>query len=94
MCVGWLVLLFGLLCVVVVVVVAVVAVVVVVVCVRRVRRVWCGTLKTAPCVDSKRLRVKIQSVSVCTGNKSTCRNTCGHGAGTHGHVSKVHTEAF
>ena len=38
--------------------------------------------KTPPCVHSKRPRV------------STCINTCGRGAGTHGDVLNVHTEAF
>ena len=37
-----------------------------------------------PRVESKRLCVYIQNVSVCTRNRSTCLNTCGRGASTHG----------
>ena len=33
----------------------------------------------------------VQNVPVCTGNTSTCVNTCGCGAGTHGDVLNVHT---
>ena len=36
--------------------------------------VWCGTLKT-PCVHSKRARVYVQNVSVCTGTTRTCVST-------------------
>ena len=75
--------------------------VVVVVCGR------CGVCGVArgrpPCVDSKRLRVYIQNVSVCTGTTRTCQvhmfDTCGRGAGTdgdvlngHGGVLNLHTE--
>ena len=31
-----------------------------------------GTREKAPCVDSKRLRVYVQDVSVCTGNRPAC----------------------
>ena len=55
--------------------------------------VLCGTMKT-PCVLSKRNRVYVQNVPVCPGTTRTCFNTCAHGAGTHGDVSNVHTEAF
>ena len=62
-----------------------------------VRCVWCGTLKktwkTRMWIPT-RLRACIQNVSVCTGNRSTCINTCGRGAGTHVDVLNVHTEAF
>ena len=47
-----------------------------------------------PCVHSKRPRVCVQTVSVCTGTARTCRNTCARGAGRHGDVLNVHTEAF
>ena len=63
----------------------------VVVCV--VWRVWCGTLnthvcsfKTPPCEHSKRPRVYRQQVHMFY--------LCGRGAGTHGDVLNVHTEAF
>ena len=39
-------------------------------------------------------RVWIQNVPVCTGTTRTCFNTCARGAGIHGDVSNVHTEAF
>ena len=39
-----------------------------------------------PCVDSKRPRVYVQKVSVCTGTTHTCFNTCARGAGIHGDV--------
>ena len=40
------------------------------------------------------LRVLIENVSVCTGTTRTCFNTCARGAGIHGDVLNVHTEAF
>ena len=75
--VGWLVLLFRWLCVVVVVVVVVVfGVVVGVVC------VWCGVW-----FDTlKKTRVYIQHVLVRTGTTPACVSTFGRGAGTHGDV--------
>ena len=42
----------------------------------------------------KRLRVHIQNVPVCTGTTRTCVSTFTRGAGTHGDVLNVHTEAF
>ena len=51
---------------------------------------WCVYSKTPPCVDSKRLRVYIQNVPVCTSTTSTCLKTCGRGASTHGNVLNVH----
>ena len=47
-----------------------------------------------PCVDSTRLHMSVQNVPVCTGTTRTCFNTCARGAGMHGDVSNVHTEAF
>ena len=57
--------------------------------------VWCcvvlcgvvrlGMRKTPPCVDSKRLRVYVQHVPVCTGKTPACS--------THVGVFRVHTEA-
>ena len=47
-----------------------------------------------PCMDSERPRVYVQNVPVCTGTTRTCFNTCAHGAGIHGDVLNVHTEAF
>ena len=47
-----------------------------------------------PCVDSKRPRVYVQNVPMCTGTTRTCFNTCARGAGIHGDVLNVHTEAF
>ena len=44
-----------------------------------------------PCVHSKRLRVYVQNVPVCTGNMPTCFFSCGHVAGTHGNVLNAHT---
>ena len=52
--------------------------------------VVCHTEKH-PCVHSKRLRVYVQNVSVCTGTTRTCFSTCARGAGTHGDVLNVHT---
>ena len=52
--------------------------------------VLCGTMKT-PCVHSKRARVYVQNVPVCTGTTRTCGNTCARGAGTHGDVLNPHT---
>ena len=46
------------------------------------------------CVDSKRPRVCARNVTVCTGTTRTCFNTCARGAGIHGDVLNVHTEAF
>ena len=46
------------------------------------------------CVDSKRPRVYVQNVPVCTGTTRACFNTCARGAGIHGDVLNVHTEAF
>ena len=51
----------------------------------------CVCSKTPPCVRSKRLRVKIQNVPVCTGTTPACVTTCGRGAGTHGDVLNAHT---
>ena len=45
-----------------------------------------------PCVESKRPRVYIQNVPVCTGTTRTCVTTCGRGAGIHGDVLNAHTE--
>ena len=36
----------------------------------------------------------IQNVPVCTGTTRTCVTTCARGAGTHGDVLNLHTEAF
>ena len=47
-----------------------------------------------PCVDSERPRVYVRNVPVCTGTTSTSFNTCARGAGIHGDVLNVHTEAF
>ena len=58
--------------------------VVVVVVVVSVCAVWCGDTLKIP-------RVYVQNVPVCTGNTSTCVNTCGCGAGTHGDVLNGHT---
>ena len=68
--------------------------------------VWCGvvwclcgvccvvwTLKT-PCVDSKRLHAYIRNAPVYAGNTRTCFSTCVRGAGIHGDVLNLHTEAF
>ena len=52
----------------------------------------CGVV--SPCVRSKRLRVLVQNVPVCTGTTRTCVTTCGRGAGTHGDVLNLHTEVF
>ena len=38
-------------------------------------------------------RVYVQNVPVCTGITRTCVSTCGRGAGIHGDVLNVHTEA-
>ena len=46
------------------------------------------------CVHSKRPRVWIQNIPVCTGTTRTCFNTCARGASIHGDVLNVHTEAF
>ena len=48
---------------------------------------------TLPCVHSTRLRVYIQNVLVCTGNRPACVSTCARGAGIHGDVLNVHTGA-
>ena len=50
--------------------------------------------KTFPCVHSKRPRVCVQNVPVCTGTTRTCFNTCARGAGIHGDVLNVHTGTF
>ena len=55
--------------------------------------VLCGTVKT-PCVHSKRARVYVHNVPVCTGTTLTCVETCARGAGTHGDVLNVHTGTF
>ena len=52
------------------------------VCVCRV--VWHA--EKPPYVDSTRLRVYIQYVSVYAGNTRTCISTCARGASTHGDV--------
>ena len=44
-----------------------------------------------PCVHSKRARVYVQNVPVCTGTTRTCVSTCARGAGTHGDVLSGHT---
>ena len=57
----------------------------------------CGTLKNRGknrMWIPTRLRVHIQNVPVCTGTTSTCFSVCARGAGTHGDVLNVHTEAF
>ena len=84
------------LCDLVLLAVAVAMVVVVCGCVRcrGVCVVWYGKRKKHPCVDSKRHRVYIQNVPVCTGTARTCRNTCARVAGLHGDVLNAHTEAF
>ena len=50
--------------------------------------VWCVCLGVGrgegPCVRSKRLRVSIQNVPLCTGITRTCVSTCARGASTHG----------
>ena len=46
------------------------------------------------CGFKKRLRVYIQNVPVYGGTTRTCVSTCTRGAGTHGYVLNVHTEAF
>ena len=71
-------------CVVVVCLVCVVVLLCVVVC----------HAEKHPCVHSKRLRVYVQNVSVFTGTTRTCFSTCARGAGTHGDVLNVHTQAF
>ena len=43
------------------------------------------------CVDSKRLRVCIQNVSLYAGTTRTCVETFTRGACTHGDVLNVHT---
>ena len=43
---------------------------------------------------SKRARVYVQNVPVCTGTTRTCVSTCARGAGTHGDVLNVHTGTF
>ena len=48
----------------------------------------------SPCVDSKRPRVYVQNVPVHTGTTRTRFNICSRGAGIHGDVLNVHTEAF
>ena len=45
------------------------------------------------CVDSKRLRVYVQNVPVCTGTTRTCVSTCARVARLHGDVLNVDTEA-
>ena len=47
---------------------------------------WGETLKTS--------RVYVQNFPVCTGNTSTCINSCGRRAGTHGDVLNGHTLTF
>ena len=53
-----------------------------------------GDDRLPPCVRSKRPRVYVQNVPVCTGTARTCVSTCARFAGTHGDVLNVHTEAF
>ena len=59
--------------------------------------VQCVTLTPTP-IPSPRVSIQnahhvcIQNVSVCTGTTSTCVNTCGRVAGTHGDVLNVRTE--
>ena len=47
-----------------------------------------------PCVRTKRVRVYVQNVPVYAGTTRACVSTCARGAGTHGDVLNVHTEAF
>ena len=47
-----------------------------------------------PCVHSKRARMYVQNVSVCTDTTRTCFNTCTRGARAHEDVLNVHAEAF
>ena len=47
-----------------------------------------------PCVHSKRPLVYVRNVPVCTGTTPACVTTCGRGAGAHGDVLNLHTEAF
>ena len=47
-----------------------------------------------PYVHSKRPRVYIQNVPVCTGTTRTCVSTCARGAGTHGDILNAHTGTF
>ena len=55
----------------------------------------CGVARwKTPYVHTKRLREYVQNVPVCTGTTRTCVSTCARGAGTHGDVLNVHTEAF
>ena len=54
----------------------------------------CVRPKKPPCVDSKRLRVYVQDVPVCTDTTPACGSTCARGAGTHGDVLNLHTEVF
>ena len=57
--------------------------------------VWCGVVWCGVWGDTlKNTRVYVQNVSVCTGNTSTCVNTCARGAGTHGGVLNLHTEGW
>ena len=46
------------------------------------------------CGFKKHLRVHIQTVPVYAGTTRTRVPTCARGAGTHGDVLNVHTEAF
>ena len=47
-----------------------------------------------PCVHSKRARVYVQNVPVCTGTTRTCVSTCARGVGTYGEVLNLHTGTF
>ena len=47
--------------------------------------VWCAVRVAPPC---------IQNVPVYAGTTRTCASTCARGAGKHGDVLNVHTEAF
>ena len=71
-------------CVVVVCLVCVVVLLYVVVC--HAEKTPVCAFKTPACVRSKRPRVY--------GTTRTCFSTCARGAGTHGDVLNVHTQAF
>ena len=59
--------------------------------------VCCGTLKNVEKTRMwipTRLRVYIRNVPVYAGTTRICFSTCARGAGTHGYVLNIHTEAF
>ena len=53
--------------------------------------VWCVHSKPPVCPHSKRPRVYVHNVPVCSGTTRTCVSTCARGPGTHGDVLNVHT---